>query len=105
MMNVCYARIFPYSTDLREERNSRVREGVILQLESGSLVSYSILPAAPSFMHVTTLASYVVLVVVILGVARIYSSLLHYSKSLITGIFKKNRGGVNFRFTTEHYTY
>ena len=28
-MNVCYARIFPYSTDLREERNSRVREGVI----------------------------------------------------------------------------
>ena len=84
MMNVCYARIFPYSTDLREERNSRVREGVILQLESGSLVSYSILPAAPSFMHVTTLASYVV-VVVILGVARIYSSLLHYSKSLITG--------------------
>ena len=27
---------------------------------SGSLVSYSILPAAPSFMHVTTLASYVV---------------------------------------------
>ena len=104
-MNVCYARIFPYSTDLREERNSRVREGVILQLESGSLVSYSILPAAPSFMHVTTLASYVVLVVVILGVARIYSSLLHYSKSLITGIFKKNRGVVNFRFTTEHYTY
>ena len=73
-MNVCYARIFPYSTDLREERNSRVREGVILQLESGSLVSYSILPAAPSFMHVTTLASYVV-VVVILSVARIYSSL------------------------------
>ena len=82
-MNVCYARIFPYSTDLREERNSRVREGVILQLESGSLVSYSILPAAPSFMHVTTLASYVV---VILGVARIYSSLLHYSKSLITAL-------------------
>ena len=73
MTNVCYARIFPYSTDLREERNSRVREGVILQLESGSLVSYSILPAAPSFMHVTTLASYVV---VILGVARIYTP--HY---------------------------
>ena len=63
---------FPYSTDLREERNGGVREGVI-QLESGSLVSYSILPAAPSFMHVTTLASYVV---VILGVARIYTP--HY---------------------------
>ena len=71
MMNVL-CEDFPYSTDLREERNGGVREGVI-QLESGSLVSYSILPAAPSFMHVTTLASYVV---VILGVARIYSSLL-----------------------------
>ena len=71
MMNVL-CEDFPYSTDLREERNGGVREGVI-QLESGSLVSYSILPAAPSFMHVTTLASYVV---VILGVARIYTP--HY---------------------------